>query len=109
MRVQPKSPEEEDAPGVGVFERVARMKMKVGVSDGVTVGVRVTVGVGVGVRLGGMRAAVCVAAAPAVWATIVLRPPGTRVGAGGGAISVETSQLMITTAKTRSQCNGVRR
>ncbi len=91
------------------MERVARMKRKVGVRDGVTVGVRVAVGVSVGVWLGGIRAAVCVAAAPAVWATIVSMPPGPRVGTCGGAISVEMSQLMATTADTRSQCNRVRR
>ena len=54
--------------------------MKVAVLIGVTLTVLVGKGAGEGISVGGIRAAVCVAAAAAVCATIVSMMPGTEVG-----------------------------
>ena len=65
--------------GAGVCVDVGNRKIKVGVIVGVFTGVRDGKGVKVEVRVGGMRAAVSVAAAAAVCATINLIAPGIGV------------------------------
>src|SRR5512136_2217523 len=89
---------------VGVRE-APTTKWKVGVRVGVRLGVCVGSGVHVGVKVGGMRAAVCVWAAPAVATTIVSTMPGTGVGSPeerGNIIDTSQPLTMIESMPMRS-------
>ncbi len=85
---------------------VGSLKKKVGEGPGDPAGVGVSTEIGVTVAPAGgcevgvcvgvwvKRAAVCVEAAAAVWATIVSTAPEAAGGAAAGAINVVTSQLI---------------
>ena len=77
------------SPGILVGE--TNLNIKVGVTVGVAEGMFVGRGVKEGVSVVVYNAAVRVAAAPDVIATMVSTPPGTEVGIG--LTSVEISQL----------------
>ena len=91
---------------VGVFAgvNVATRKIKVGVKVEVLAGVWVGKGVRVEVSVGGISAAVCVAAAAAVSAASKLITPGTVVGSCGGDANVDISQLIKRSAEVRNIC-----
>lgn len=65
-------------------------------------------GVSVGVNVGGIKAAVCVAAAAAVCATISLIAFGIGVGICCGDANVDTSQLISKTTEARQTCKARR-
>ena len=75
--------------------------MKVGV--GVSVGVCAGKGVAVKVNVGGNMSAVWVAAAPAVWAIVVLIEFGSNVGIGreaGARVGTHASMIPVMTKTT---------
>jgi hypothetical protein len=69
--------------GRGVLVEVGSINIQVGVTEGAGEAVQVGNGVTLGVRVGGMKAAVRVAAAPAVAARAVLNETGSSVGPAG--------------------------
>ncbi len=77
--------------------------MKVGV--GVSVGVCAGKGVAVKVSVGGSMSAVWVAAAPAVWAIMVLIEFGSKVGIGaeaGARVGTQASTIQVMTKATNA-------